>query len=417
MRHNRCRRFGSVVVLGLLLLPAVAVFAADMVTVPLFPGEVFYRDTGAPFAVTRTFTVPATEGTFVLRLVNGDGATDNLVSSAVVRVNGAALVSGKDLNQHVYTLERPVTNLVKGQNTLEVEVRSVPSSYITVTIEGTYLLGVHITDPAPSASLASDRVTVRGTYVGYTGDVGITVNGIRAAISGNTFVAEDVPLAPEGNTLSAVVTSFDGIWNADSITVASLGVKPPLALWSNFSSGVPPFSVSFRPEVEGIAPVDYRYDFDGDGSVDNAVATEEAVSFAYTAPGTYRATVAATDAAGQTYMAEKTIVVQERQAVDTLLSGRWHGLSLSLEAQDLQGGLAHLLPESRAKYQAIFSPLAAQLPTVFASISLPELIRVTGNVAQYRVRREQMWQGAVRTITYYVWFVKDQDGVWRIDAF
>ncbi|MDA8180464.1 MAG: PKD domain-containing protein [Desulfobacteria bacterium] len=219
MRHNRCRRFGSVVVLGLLLLPAVTVFAADMVTVPLFPGEVFYRDTGAPFAVTRTFTVPATEGTFVLRLVNGDGAT------------------------------------------------------------------------------------------------------------------------------------------------------------------------------------------------------EEAVSFAYTAPGTYRATVTATDAAGQTYMAEKTIVVQERQAVDTLLSGRWHGLSLSLEAQDLQGGLAHLLPESRAKYQAIFSPLAAQLPTVFASISLPELIRVTGNVAQYRVRREQMWQGAVRTITYYVWFVKDQDGVWRIDAF
>jgi len=98
MRHSRCRRFGSIVILGMLLLPAAAVFAADTVTVPLFPGEVFYRDTGAPMAVTRTFTVPATEGTFNLRVVNGDGATDNLVSSAVVRVNGSALVSGKDLN-------------------------------------------------------------------------------------------------------------------------------------------------------------------------------------------------------------------------------------------------------------------------------------------------------------------------------
>ncbi len=76
-----------------------------------------------------------------------------------------------------------------------------------------------------------------------------------------------------------------------------------------------------------------------------------------------------------------------------------------------------LLSDSREKYQAIFTPLAPQLPTIFASVSPPELIAVEGNVAQYRVKREQLWQGVRRTITYYLWFVKDADGVWRLDRF
>jgi len=103
--------------------------------------------------------------------------------------------------------------------------------------------------------------------------------------------------------------------------------------------------------------------------------------------------------------------------VDELLSTRWHALSTSLQAQDVNGSLINLLPESRPKYEAIFGPLSSRLHTIFASVSAPELIKVEGDVAQYRVKREQLWDGAVRTITYYVWFVKDEDGVWRIDRF
>jgi hypothetical protein len=296
-------------------------------------------------------------------------------------------------------------------------VRSIPSSYIMVSVAGTYLLGIHVADPPSGAFVASDRATVSGNWAGYTNDAGIAVNGIAAAITRNTFVAVDVPLVSGGNTLTATVTTFDGIQNTDAVIVTATGAKPSLSLWANYASGVPPLTVSFRPETEGIVLVEYRYDFDGDGTVDLSAPADNVVSFTYQTPGTYRATVTAVDSAGQQFTAAKTIVAADRPTVDGLLSGRWHALSVSLQAQDVNGSLINLLPESREKYQAIFTPLAPQLPTIFASVSPPELIAVEGNVAQYRVRREQLWEGAPRTITYYLWFVRDQDGIWRLDKF
>ena len=91
--------------LAFLLFSPHGVFASDTVALNLFPTEAFHRDPGKPTAEVRTFTVPATQGTFVLHVVNGDGATDNLVSSAVVRVNGATIVRPSDLSQQVTALD------------------------------------------------------------------------------------------------------------------------------------------------------------------------------------------------------------------------------------------------------------------------------------------------------------------------
>jgi len=410
----------SIPAAAVLLMTAARLFAVGTatVTLPLFAPEVFHRNTGSPTTLVRTFSVPATEGTFTLHVQNGDGATDNLVSAAVIKVNGAMLVTTSDLNQRVDTVDRPLTNLVRGTNRLEIEVRSVPSSYITVSVAGTYVLGVSITDPAPSSSIGSDKVTVAGSWVGYTNDVGVAVNGVPAAVSGNGFVADDVPLVAGSNTLTATITSFDGIRNTDVISVTATGEPPALSLWANPVSGVPPFIVSFRPELQGgSAPTEYRYDFDGDGMIDLTSPTSDVVTFTYTAPGVFHPTVTALDAAGQSTTAGHTIFVLDPVAVDTLLVGRWENLSASLRSQDIPGGLVNLLPTSQEKYQAVFTPLASQLPTIFASLPSPEFLGLKGNVAQYRVTREQTWDGVLETIAYYVWFTRDEDGVWRIEKF
>lgn len=391
--------------------------ASDNVTLNLFPTQVFYRDPGKPDSIVCIFNVPSSQGTFSLHVQNGDGAKDNLVSSAVINVNGMALVASKDLNQHVDFVDRPIPNLVKGQNTLGIQVRSVPSSYITVRIQGTYNLGVHITDPVPQASLPYDKATVQGSWGGYTADAGIVVNGIPAVVTGNSFVASDVPLVPGGAVLSAVVTTFEGIANSDNVSVAAAGEPPPLALWSNFASGVSPLSVTFKPQTDGIAPVEYRYDFDGDGVVDNTAVTDDVISFSYPNPGVYRATVTALDNAGQTYVAGKVIVVQDKASVDALLSSRWSGMSSSLQSGDVDGSLEGIAFGRRDKYRSIFTPLLPQLSTIFTSTSYPEFIKAEGSIAQYRVKRNQSWNGVQQTISYYVWFVQDSDGVWRIDRF
>jgi hypothetical protein len=45
------------------------------------------------------------------------------------------------------------------------------------------------------------------------------------------------------------------------------------------------------------------------------------------------------------------------------------------------------------------------------------MIKRKGSVAQCRVKREQVWEGVPKLITYYLWFVRDADGVWKLDRF
>ena len=71
---------------------------------------------------------------------------------------------------------------------------------------------------------------------------------------------------------------------------------------------------------------------------------------------------------------------------------------------------------SKELYQDMYSDLAAELPGVVSSMSPPELVFTRGGYAKYRVTRNQNFNGQDMTITYYIYFVKDSDGLWRIES-
>ncbi len=216
--------FCAAVLLGLVYPPGA--HSTDTVTLTLFGPESFQRSTSP---ILRNFNVPATQGTFTLFLTNGDGAGHDMVSSATVLVNGATIVRSSDFNQQVYQITKPLSNLVQGSNTLSVQVsnKSSTSAYITIRIVGNYLLNVTITAPLPGAEILSDRVTVQGTYAAYTANVSVSVNGVPASVAGGTFTAADVSLASGNNTLTATITTAEGIQDQDSISVTAN--KPPVA--------------------------------------------------------------------------------------------------------------------------------------------------------------------------------------------
>ena len=206
---------------------AAPALSSDTVTLTLFGPESFVRNTGAPSPVVRTFNVPAAQGTFTLDVINGTGAGDNAVSSAVVDVNGSTILKANDFNQNISRITRILTNLGQGANTLSVEVKSIPSSYLTITITGEYLLNLAITEPPAGSEVLSDRVTVRGNYAAYTGNVTISVNGVAAVLDGGTFTAANVPIASGSGTVAATITTVDGIQAQDTISVT--GNRPPVA--------------------------------------------------------------------------------------------------------------------------------------------------------------------------------------------
>jgi hypothetical protein len=84
--------------------------------------------------------------------------------------------------------------------------------------------------------------------------------------------------------------------------------------------------------------------------------------------------------------------------------------------QNYSKALKTISEGSKELYQDMYSELAAELPGVVSSMSPPELVFTRGGYAKYRTTRTQNINGKSVTITYYIYFVQDSDGLWRIES-
>jgi hypothetical protein len=102
--------------------------------------ETYTRTDGGPNLWTAMFPASVEEARLVVKNGSYGGesrinSTDQ-VSSAVIMVNGVQVLGPKDFNQNVYEIEAPLFGLGE-ENSISVELRSKPGSYITVQVIGT----------------------------------------------------------------------------------------------------------------------------------------------------------------------------------------------------------------------------------------------------------------------------------------
>ena len=91
------------------------------------------REKGIPQTDSIPFTVSDATGPFFLRIINGTDDGTHRVSSAVIRLNGQDILRPSELNQKASGLNRQIA-LLQGENLLDVRLRSVPGSSITIEI-------------------------------------------------------------------------------------------------------------------------------------------------------------------------------------------------------------------------------------------------------------------------------------------
>ena len=92
----------------------------------------FVRSEGKPIVTTQNFTVPRTDISYLVTIINGDGKGKNRVSSAIIRLNGDVVVGSSRLNQRIAEITEKVRLL--NSNTLTVELRSAPGSQLSVLV-------------------------------------------------------------------------------------------------------------------------------------------------------------------------------------------------------------------------------------------------------------------------------------------
>ena len=269
-------------------------------------------------------------------------------------------------------------------------------------------VGVSVQNPLNGAVVASDNVTVSGTFVGPS-NTGITVNGIVAAIVGNTFVAANVPLQAGANTLTVTLNTLGNQTATQTLSVTSTG-PAAIEVVASPTQGAAPLSVTFTINNRtGNAIQSVQADYAGGGGFISA--DPKLLSNSYIAAEIYQATFIITVSTGASYQRSVTIAVQDTAQFDQMLRTAWQGFTTVLAARDTTQALQHFNAQGRAKYGPVFSALLPDLSQIVASFSAPELLSITGEVGEYAVTR---MIGGVAQI-FLIYFIRDTDGVWRLD--
>jgi hypothetical protein len=164
----------------------------------------------------------------------------------------------------------------------------------------------------------------------------------------------------------------------------------------------------------------YNYDPD-DGSIANLGDNGTSMQFArrITDPGLYYITVVdneTIDNVTKVLHADTiAVMVDNRTALDTKLQSKWSGAKAGFAEADVEKSLKKFSSLSTDKYREIFTVISSRLPDIAADMQNIQLIIVDDKTAKYRIRRVETINGQTLPITYYIYFIKDIDGLWKIE--
>lgn len=178
--------------------------------------------------------------------------------------------------------------------------RAIVEAYLSRKYALHLIPEVTITDPQAASSFSTARVDVHGQVVHASAIDSLFVNGVRALVTGNSFEARNIPLQPGVNTVTAIATDIFGHIGSTAISLTQ-GPAPvnPVMLNVNSSSGFGPLSVTFQ--AASAAPgqfMEVRYDFDGDGVVDQIAYNFDPITHLYATAGDFFPVVTVVTSAG-----------------------------------------------------------------------------------------------------------------------
>jgi len=158
-------------------------------------------------------------------------------------------------------------------------------------------------------------------------------------------------------------------------------------------------------------------DTDGDGTPDFQGPSLEGQTFTYAQAGLYVARATLTDAEGRQSTVSAVVNVLERAQMDALLKAKWNAMKAALTRNDIEGALAFFTPPARDRFRALFALVGARIAQIAADMQDIELVYVLDGRAKYRLPRTQLYAGQLTTLTYYVYFVQDDAGLWSVESF
>ncbi len=274
-------------------------------------------------------------------------------------------------------------------------------------------ISIAVGSPSDSATISGSYVDVKGAVINNTGnETGVTVNSVVATVYGTQFIAEDVPLTEGSNTITVTATDTAGNTATSSITVNAVTTGDSIKLSSNINSGILPLEVTLK--IDGSFSITQsNLNIIGPVQPEVLSSSPDEYSVKFVAEGIYYVTASSTDTLGYVYQDTIMVTVFNKTQLDALLKVKWEGMKGALTIQDVEGAVGYFETNSQAVYRNQFTDLSPILNIIANEMGQIQLLSITNNWAHYEivVIRNDI------TYSFYLLFVKDGNGFWKIGKF
>ena len=135
-----------------------------------------------------------------------------------------------------------------------------------------------------------------------------------------------------------------------------------------------------------------------------------------TEQGIYYFTAEVTDDQSNTFT-DTAVLVLDEAGLDALLKAKWDGMKAALIAGDVEGAISFHHGVLTDQYESIYNLLGSDLPTLVQQMQDIGPVYTKGDRAKYRIKQDHTVDGQTVTITYYIYFSKDGNGLWKIEKY
>ena len=286
------------------------------------------------------------------------------------------------------------------------------SSPITVNVSLFNPLNISVSSPEPNATVNDDVALVTGSFQQAESNIGITANGVVAAQYGNNFYAV-VPIQLGSNEINVSATTIAGIRSGQAINLTGTG-PAPIQVRPDTMAGTAPMTVKFAIKNNTASAISHiDADFNGDGVVDFSSDDPTAIlSCTYAIAGVYEAKFRISDSQGVVTEKNVLVVVNGEAKVNNLLNAHWSGFGNALASGNKEQALAFLSSTAQVKYGPVFDVLMPRFAQILPTWSPLFPSKISEQFAEYVVVTNS---GANRRV-FFVQFVLDADGVWRLEG-
>lgn len=103
-----------------------------------------------------------------------------------------------------------------------------------------------------------------------------------------------------------------------------------------------------------------------------------------------------------------------KDELNRVLQKLWEMMRKSLINRDIDAAVSCFVKEKQEDYKQMFTTLKTELPKIGRNMKPIEPVSIEEDGAKYRLIRKEEIKGKTYDITYYIYFVVDVDGEWRI---